>query len=528
MKIPEQVKAKFREVFGLDLRSLALFRIALSFFILGDLIVRSFFLRAQYTDFGSVPRVTLIQHFLSSYKISFHLMSGRVEVQAVLFVLAGIFALMLLVGYRTWLAAFFSWLFMLSLHHRNGLVLQGGDVLFHLLLFWGLFLPLGARYSVDRVLTSSKNSGTDQKYFCSAGTFGFFMQIAMVYFFAAANKFTPNACPIWWKEGSAVQYVLTVEQFATPFGHSLLRFPALLKFLNYLTLFIEGIGPFFLFSPFYNGVFRLFAIFLFILLQQGFNVCMALGPFPWVATTAMLAFLPVGFWNWLASNPKLAAWGQRLSTAVASGVQRISQNPWAHKFLKLYPANHPRLKASIFGQAFALLCVIYILFWNAGNFNKKYGVPYRFHWFGMSLGIDQAWNMFSPPIRDDGWYVIPGVLKNGREVDLFRNGAPVNWDKPKNVAAMYPNERWRKYMTNYRGSKNAQFRRDYGKYLCRDWNSRHQGEEQLDRFQVFFMEEMTRKDFTPAPVQKKLLWRHFCFKVPALSTRPKSDKIPGK
>jgi hypothetical protein len=37
--------------------------------------------------------------------------------------------------------------------------------------------------------------------------------------------------------------------------------------------------------------------------------------------------------------------------------------------------------------------------------------------------------------------VIPGKLKNGAEVDLFRGGSPVSWEKPDVVSAEYPDHR---------------------------------------------------------------------------------------
>jgi hypothetical protein len=59
--------------------------------------------------------------------------------------------------------------------------------------------------------------------------------------------------------------------------------------------------------------------------------------------------------------------------------------------------------------------------------------------------------MFAPsPSKEDGWYVIPGNLQDGRRVDLM----PITRDdygmhrvsneKPQDVPASYKNEHWRK------------------------------------------------------------------------------------
>jgi hypothetical protein len=49
-------------VFGLDLRSLALFRIGLALILLFDLYYRALDLRAFYTDWGLYPRSLMPTH----------------------------------------------------------------------------------------------------------------------------------------------------------------------------------------------------------------------------------------------------------------------------------------------------------------------------------------------------------------------------------------------------------------------------------------------------------------------------------
>ena len=49
-----------------------------------------------------------------------------------------------------------AWVLMLSLHNRNPVVLNAGDVYFRVLLCWGLFLPLAARCSLDRARSLSR------------------------------------------------------------------------------------------------------------------------------------------------------------------------------------------------------------------------------------------------------------------------------------------------------------------------------------------------------------------------------------
>src|SRR4030095_8777004 len=83
---------KLEELFGIDLRSLALFRMGLALIVIGDLIHRSLDLKAHYTDFGILPRAELIRQTPKALYFSVHLISGSVFIQAILFLLAGFFA----------------------------------------------------------------------------------------------------------------------------------------------------------------------------------------------------------------------------------------------------------------------------------------------------------------------------------------------------------------------------------------------------------------------------------------------------
>jgi hypothetical protein len=57
---------KLVEVFGADLRSLALFRIVLALLVLVDLTNRATDFYAHYTDAGVLPRTVLLEEVLSA------------------------------------------------------------------------------------------------------------------------------------------------------------------------------------------------------------------------------------------------------------------------------------------------------------------------------------------------------------------------------------------------------------------------------------------------------------------------------
>jgi hypothetical protein len=127
------------------------------------------------------------------------------------------------------------------------------------------------------------------------------------------------------------------------------------------------------------------------------------------------------------------------------------------------------------------------------------------------LGIDQKWNMFAPyPLKDDGWYVIPGKLKNGHTVDLFRDGKEVTWAKPALVSATYKNFRWQKYMMNLWRKDLAAFRPEYARYLCRNWNAQHRDGLKLEALEIYFLVETTLPDFEYSVPRKVLVYTQEC------------------
>ncbi|MCA9385931.1 HTTM domain-containing protein [Candidatus Dojkabacteria bacterium] len=284
--------------FAIDTRSLAIFRIALALLILIDLGIRSTDLIAHYSDFGILPRDVLIGQFMNDSYISLHLLSGNVYVIVALFIVAALFAVMLLLGYKTKLATIVSWILLVSLHNRNDMILNGGDVLFRLLLFWGMFLPLGATYSLDSIKEKSK-----ERAHLSVASAALLFQVAYVYVFSALLKDNP----IWTLEGTAVYYALSVDQFTRPLGYVLYQFPELMKLLSFGTLYLELYGPIIaLFLIFPKHIPRTLMAFSFMLMHLGFTLTMELGIFPYIGMAAWLVFLPSSFWEWFLKflNPE--------------------------------------------------------------------------------------------------------------------------------------------------------------------------------------------------------------------------------
>lgn len=286
--------ARIRILFGIDLRTLALFRILLAGVVIADLIGRARDLSAHYTDTGILPRADLIGH-LGQWQPSLHFASGSAAGQALLFFGAGLAALSLLVGYRTRAATVISWLFLVSLQARNELIAQGGDSLLSMLLFWGMFLPLGARASIDAAL--DRTVAAEPNAYCSVATAALLIQCMSVYFFSALLK----SGPAWIPDGTAVYYALHIDYLATPIAVWLRQFPGLMTALTYYVWYLELIGPWLMFSPFIHVPLRLVVMVLLISMHIGFFLCLEIGIFPFISIASLLAFTPGSVWDRLAT-----------------------------------------------------------------------------------------------------------------------------------------------------------------------------------------------------------------------------------
>ncbi len=589
-------------LFELDTRSLALFRVLLGATLVADLLFRASDIPTFYTDNGVLPRAPLVGQYIDPFHVSFHLASGAASVQYALFAVALLCALAFIFGFRTRLATFLSWLLLLSLHNRNFMVLSGSDQLLRLLLFWAMFLPVGASYSLDRALVNARRPRADDRptptsgrTFVSVGSAAFILQICCVYLFSAVLK----SDPAWWREGSALYYALSIDYLTTPLAKMLLQFPSVVRVLSWLSIALEAAAPALLFVPRVQPRLRTLVVLVFMLFHLGMLPFLTLGTFPFVSVAAWAALLPTRFWekrlaharrragtttiyydgdcgfcrralevvrtflaigetrvvraqdeaeidaemrrlnSWIIVTESgerkskfdafvhlcrlspvarvfapLLAWRpvMRLGTRIYEWVAR-SRAGLGRPAARLRP-ERPFLRATVISNLVAAVLLAYVLAWNVGTITDyRWGVPESARWFGVLFRLDQQWGMFAPfPRKSDGWLVIPGTLAGGAEVDLFRDGAPVSWEKPARVSALFANAYRQKYMENLLDARLSGVLLLYGQHLCRAWNAEHSGGETLNSFEINYVEELTPPPGEPTAAPRRIsVWKHNCF-----------------
>ncbi len=565
--------AGWREIFGIDLRTLAVFRVLLGSFLILDLILRSRDLVAHYTDFGIFPRAAAIDG-LAAGAFSFHLMNGSAVFQAALFVLAGAFAVLMIVGWRTRLATAMSWVLLLSMQNRNWEIHSGEDQLVMVLLFWAMFLPLGARFSVDAAMVLRESAKSND--FVSLVTAALLLQGMSMYFFSALLKSDAR----WIPDGTAIYFALQLDYFATSLALWFRQFETLLQGLTYYVWALELIGPILIFSPILQRPLRAILMTAFITMHCGFFLFLEIGIFPLISIIMNLTFMLGWMWDWFCRKLRpdaregLKIWYDRdcgfcLKTCrllkvflilpevpikpaqsdAQAGALLESHNSWVvsqgnvalirwdamrHLFIcspifwpvarlltvtpirkmgdRLYlwiarnrntlsnvsarvlPWEKIQLRPPLWQNVFVAVSFSLVLAQNVSTLPQSgLQIPEPLWQVRQFLGLYQNWTMFAPyPELVSPWPVMMGELKDGHVVDVYnaKTGIP-SFEKPELVSAVYKNYRWRKYLSNLEDAsyenKRNHMALNYGRYLCRLWNSQAIGLDQLSTFSIFLM-----------------------------------------
>lgn len=417
---------------ALDMRSLAVWRVAAGLLILIDLAWRAFDLEAFYTDRGVLPR-SLLSALPSSFhpNLSLHALSGDARWQLLLFGVAGLCAIGLILGWRTRLMVFLSWALLTSLHARNPLALYRGDAVLRLMLFWSMWLPLGAVASLDQ------RQGRQVKQLGGGAlpAIAALVQLSLLYWVSLLHKRGDS----WGQEGLAVYYALHLDDFVTPLGAWIREQLALTRALTWGTLAIEFLAPLLLWSPWRPQLMRSLAIALGFGLHVGLLLTMRLDLFMWIMLAVWLMFVPSTWWDrLLARRPPM---------------------PEA----PLAPMRFARGQQALI-LALLLMCGIW-----AYREASPQGRWTQAEALMLPLGLAQRWSMFAPdPSRDDGWIRAQLGAQDEREVvDLLR---PQDRDLSKKPARLDTyNLRWRAYLMAVERDAQGELRARYGAWLCAQW-----------------------------------------------------------
>jgi Vitamin K-dependent gamma-carboxylase len=480
-----------RNNFYIDLRALALMRMAAAIVILIDLGIRMWHLEAFYSNTGAVPLALLFQHNWNDFAFSLHAMSGMWQFELLLFLVNMYCAVMLFIGKQTRIYTFLCWIFLISLHNRNPLILQGGDDLLRMLLFWGMFLPWHKKYAVDSINSAAMQH---QNTLTNLAALAYVLQLVYLYSFSALLK-----GPEWNSDFTAVYYAFSFDQIAYPTTKLIYYYPELLKHLTAIAYYFELLVPLLFFIPVFNSQFRLIAFFLVLGFHLFNGSMLQIGLFFVIGIVSAIGILPMPvmdrFDKMLAQfKPKIALIFMLIDRRLSFVQVQFNKSILSPAYRKFIP------------QFLTSFFLIYILIWNLSNFSfMKYKLNDQWRSIGYLLRLDQNWGMFAPGvIKDNGWYILEGTLTTGKKIDLWNNGAPLSYARPRNSVYLYPNDRWRKYGENMIMQRNAYMRGYFCNYSLRIWNEAHP-DKKINSLSVIYMYHLTQADYKQEVPKKQIL-----------------------
>ena len=456
--VTERVRTRLQ----IDTRALAALRILLGSILLIDLAHRASAIGKYYTDSGVYPLAVHEVSYTQFAGLSIHAQSGALWFQQLLFVVAGLLALTFVVGYRTRLVGFCSFVLLVSLHARNPAVLNGGDILLRTFLPLTLLTPLGERWSVDAV-----RRGSYRDTVLTAATTAVLAQPLIVFGQNAVLKHQGET----WYAGEALQIAFANDEMTILLGNYLSAYPTLLEALNWgwVTL-LAGSAVFLLFTA---GRLRAAIVLVYIGAFLGMLPTLMVGLFPLVLTATVVAYLPPVFWDKAArlvpESVSAKASIDRLGPLAGPPIEtslfdRLRQRGYGS--LVDYSRVYGRSLLAILG-VFAL---VFVLVYGVGYVAVD-EVPYEDE---ATAVLDQSWGLYAPnPTDSYSWFITNATRENGSTVAAF--GDQPTFDRPPDAAATYESFRERKFMSAVSSDRDGAIGRGYAEWACRQAGARYDG-----------------------------------------------------
>lgn len=455
--------------FSFDLRALAIFRMGLGVVVLLELLDRVRYLGDHYTEAGVIPMAALREYEPAGYNWTFHhLMPGGENGVLFLFVLQALFALALVFGFRTRLAAFGTWCLLASLQSRNPLLHIAGDDLERILLLWVVVLPCAGVWSLD----SRGKKKVPQANSMFAGL-GFVVQLSVFYLMAGWLKNGPE-----WQDLSTIYFVTNTDSMVNGLSFWLRHHPGLCMVLTFGVLWLERLGPLGFWLPQRFTRLRLLTLLSFTILQAGMWSAMLLGHFPLISTVALLPLLP-GFVM------------DRLE-------KRLSLSPVPTEIAR--PGFTQKL-----GLALSAWLLLFSLAWTGIAFDW---IPHRklpaiFYRASSVLRLHQHFGVFAPsPQADDGWWIQIAHTGTISRFDAI-TGQPLSYEQPERIDRMYGGLRWQQYYQELWRHKGPLLPH-HANWVCRRMKNLGLNREPVERISLVFMYKPVQPPGEP-PVLKEVL-----------------------
>ena len=276
-----------------DLRSIGLFRIALEFALIYNLVFYRFpAVGVYYNNNDWLPESSASDY----YGISFPLFRW-LEMDwwyYLLLVVMLILSLLFLIGYKTkWITPLLFVMFG-SLITTNPYLAHGVEYLEETALFWCMFLPMSHRF------TLFKDGDAGFMNFGKLAQFGFQFQLFLIYFSSWIFKNGEL-----WRDGKILEIVSKDLIHARSLLQWLGDYSMMSEVSTYLGFYLEVFVSVFLLISFFSEKAKLCAAIGILLMHSVMAVLLHVGTFFLVGLAFGLLLLPESFWNWSCIKNKL-------------------------------------------------------------------------------------------------------------------------------------------------------------------------------------------------------------------------------
>jgi len=435
--------------FTLDARSLAAYRIGLGLVLVVDSLLRTRDFSLMLAPDGMFPLESLARFHGSRALWSLAFLHDSALCSGGVLALEAVAGGALAIGWHSRLATVAAWAAVVSLIRRASPAANSGDFWLACQLFWAMFLPLGARWSLDAVRRREAAESLPTSV-CSVASAALMLQLAAVYLGAGLGKLNTG-----WLTGEALTHALSVHDHGTPLGMMLGGIPWLARPLQWLVVAGElAVLPVLvaLPQPRVRG----------LLVAAGWGFHLAI----WAGMTVGL-FAVVGMVAWLPLIPG-ALW------PAAAGLDRQTER--RERVVGLGPAAS---WACGLAAAFATLAFVHHV-----TPLGRHSLPVAVRWPLNLTCLFQDWAMFGGVPAQEQWVYGRAVLADGSEVDLLRGGRPLEQERPAGGFTSLPHHRWHKFLWILPREPVRVFAPPAAAALVRQWNQTHPPARQVKSFEI--------------------------------------------
>jgi hypothetical protein len=221
------------------------------------------------------------------------------------------------IGWKTRFTGILALVFRYSLYTRNTLIANGGDNLSVLVMIYLLLAQTGTIFSIDTwpggSLTPGQSLSSLRKYILgaihNAALLAVVLQLCVIYTIAGLHKVTGPM----WQSGTALYYIMRVQEFSSPYSHLVYRNEYLLVILAYATVYFQ-LG--FALAILLNRYTRYLWLLGGIAFHLGIGVFMGLTTFAWLMIAVYPILITDGEYRWAFTRLKQGFKQERFKDAL--------------------------------------------------------------------------------------------------------------------------------------------------------------------------------------------------------------------